>query len=316
MIKRSREGGVFIYWYMLLMFVVIFYAGNILVGSAINTLPPITIAFSRLLVATIILLPFGLREIRALRKQAKNYKVPFILLMLTGVTFFNTFIYGALQFTSTTNVSVLEASIPVVTVLLSAAFLKERLGKTQWLGVLISLFGAVWVVLDGRLFQLATIDWNIGDLIMLGAVLSWAIYSILVKKYMHHFPVYATVFVMSGISVILLLPFVVLEWIVGGVPALFDIGHLSGLIYLGVFPSVIALIFYNQAVSHLGASQASIFLNFLPVATMIGAYFWLGEKISMMQMSGAAAVMAGVFLTIVANQKQRPRQTDKTQKAT
>src|SRR5699024_10175823 len=86
---------------------------------------------------------------------------------LTGVTFFNTFIYGALQFTSTTNVSVLEASIPVVTVIMSAFLLGEKIRGMQWIGVLISLMGAVWVVLDGRLFQLAAIDWNVGDLIML-----------------------------------------------------------------------------------------------------------------------------------------------------
>src|SRR5699024_6316151 len=305
-----KRGG-FIHWYILLIFVVIFYAGNILVGSAINSLPPLTIAMVRLLVASVVLLPFGLREIREWRRAVINYKIPFLLMTLTGVTFFNTFIYGALQFTSTTNVSVLEASIPVVTVIMSAFSLGEKIRGMQWIGVLISLMGAVWVVLDGRLFQLAAIDWNVGDLIMLGAVISWAVYSILVKKYMHHFPTYATVLVMSGISVVLLFPFVTVEWIVVGVPLLFEGSHLTGLIYLGVFPSVIALIFYNKAVSHLGASRASIFLNFLPVATMIGAYVWLGETISVMQIVGAIAVMSGVLLT-TSSDKHQTTKVDET----
>jgi len=292
--------------------VVIFYAGNILVGSDINALPPLTIAFFRLFVATVILLPFGMRQIGELWSVFVKYKKAFLLMTLTGVTFFNTFIYGALQFTSTTNVAVLEASIPVVTVIASAFLLKERLRVVQWAGVLLSLLGAVWVVLDGRLFQLAMIDWNIGDAIMLGAVVSWSAYSILVKKFMHHFPTYATLFVMSGISVIILLPFVSIEWFTLGIPPLFEARHIAGLIYLGVFPSVIALIFYNKAVSHLGASQASIFLNFLPVATMIGAYFWLGETITVMQIIGAVAVMGGVLLTMRSGERKSSERIDQT----
>lgn len=288
---------ILIYW-LLLVFVVIFYAGNILVGSDINSLPPLTIAFFRLLVATIILLPFGIRQISDLRLAIQEYKMPFLMMTLTGVTFFNTFIYGALQFTSTTNVAVLEASIPIVTVISSAFLLKEKLTTVQWTGVIVSLLGAIWVVLDGRLFQLATIGWNIGDAIMLGAVTSWAAYSILVKKYMHYFPTYGTILIMSGISALLIFPFVAIEWFAFGVPTLFEMRYLAGLIYLGIFPSVVALVFYNKAVSKLGASQASIFLNFLPVATMIGAYFWLGEMVSMMQILGALAVMGGVLLTI------------------
>src|SRR5699024_6993663 len=167
---------------------------------------------------------------------------------LTGVTFFNTFIYGALQFTSTTNVSVLEASIPVITVVMTAFLLGEKVRGMQCIGVLVSMMRAIRVALDGYLSQLAATDWYVGDKCMLGAVISLAVYSILVKKYMHHFPTYATVLVMSGISVVLLFPFVTVEWIVVGVPLLFEGSHLTGLIYLGVFPSVIALIFYNKAV--------------------------------------------------------------------
>nr|WP_253286924.1 DMT family transporter [Virgibacillus sp. MSJ-26] len=117
---------------------------------------------------------------------------------------------------------------------------------------------------------------------------------------------------MSGISVIILLPFVSIEWFTLGIPPLFEVRHLAGLVYLGVFPSVIALIFYNKAVSHLGASQASIFLNFLPVATMIGAYFWLEETITMMQIIGAVAVMGGVLLTMRPGERKSSERIDQT----
>jgi drug/metabolite transporter (DMT)-like permease len=164
------------------------------------------------------------------------------------------------------------------------------------LGILVSLAGAVSVIMNGKMLELATIGWNVGDAIMLGAIFTWSIYTIAVKQYMHLFPLYGALLVMSGISVIILLPFMIMEWLVAGIPD-FDWPNVAGLLYLGIFPSVIALIFYNRAVEMLNPSRASVFLNFLPVATMIGAYFWLGEAISMAQIAGALAVIGGVILT-------------------
>ncbi|WP_164669803.1 DMT family transporter [Virgibacillus doumboii] len=287
-----------IYSYIMMLFVVIFYAGNILIGKAINELPPFTIAFFRLVMACIVLLPFGIRSAWEYRKKFLEYKKPFLLITLTGITFFNTFIYSALQFTTSTNVSVLETVIPVVTVVLSAILLKERLLNIQKAGILLSLLGAVWVVLDGKIFQLASMDWNVGDGIMIGAIGSWAVYSIYVKKYMHLFPQFGALLVMSVISVIVLFPFVAVEWFITGLPeVLFTPMSITSLAYLGIFPSFIALIFYNRAVEMLGASQASVFLNFLPVVTMAGAYIWLDETLTFMKIVGALAVICGVILT-------------------
>lgn len=285
--------------YVMMLFVVIFYAGNLLVGKAINELPPITIAFSRVFIAFIALAPFGLRSAWKQRQTFWEYRKPFLVMALMSVTLFNTFIYTALQFTSSTNASVLESVIPAVTVVASAFLLKERLRGVQKTGVIVSLIGAVWVVLDGRLLDLATMDWNVGDGIMIGAIASWVVYSIMVKKYMHLFPQYGAVFVMSGISVIVLFPIVVLEWAMVGVPGLLmDPAHIAGLTYLGIFPSFIALVLYNRAVVQLGASKTNVFLNFLPVVTMIGAYLWLGESITLMKMIGALGVIGGVILTM------------------
>lgn len=197
-----------------MVFFVIFYTGNILVGKAINELPPFTIAFFRLLVAFIVLFPIGFRRAWKYCLRFLKYKKPFLVKTLTGITLFNAFIYGALQFTTMTNVSVLESVIPVMTVVLSACVLKERLQGTQWIGIALSLMGAIWVVMDGRVLQLATIDWNVGDAIMIGAIVSWSVYSIMVKQYMHHFPPYAALLVMTGISMIILFPVALIEWFV------------------------------------------------------------------------------------------------------
>ncbi len=167
-----------------------------------------------------------------------------------------------------------------------------------------SLIGAIWVVMDGRLLQIAKMAWNVRDAIMIAAIGSWALYSIKVKQYMHLFPTYGTLLMMSVISVIILLPIVIAEWFIAGLPLL-DVPNVSGLLYLGIFPSFIALMFYNQAVHLLSASQASVFLNFLPVVTMIGAYLWLDEDPTAMQIIGALAVIGGVMLTTQSVEKQK-----------
>ena len=227
------------------------------------------------------------------------------MMTLTGVTFFNTFIYGALQFTTASNVSVLETVIPVVTVVLSALFVKEKLPLVKWVGVILSFLGAVWVVMDGRLLEVFSNSWNVGDVIMIGAIICWAVYSIVVKQFMHLFPAYGVLLVMTGLSVLILLPFVAAEWALGDVPSLSESKYWMGFLYLGVFPSVIALVFYNRAVERLGASQASVFLNFLPVVTMVGAFMWLGETIKLSEIAGALLVIAGVILTTRAGTRKK-----------
>ncbi|UOQ95516.1 DMT family transporter [Halobacillus shinanisalinarum] len=107
--------------------------------------------------------------------------------------------------------------------------------------------------------NLAVIAWNVGDLIVIGAIITWALYSVTVKKYMHHLPSYAAILVMTGVSLSFLLPFIIIEWSIIGIPQMGNSNYLGGLLYLGIFPSLVALIFYNQAIAILGASQASIF---------------------------------------------------------
>ncbi|MCP3032205.1 DMT family transporter [Halobacillus sp. A1] len=277
--------------------VVFMYAGNILVGKALNDLPPMTITFVRLAVAFIVLFPIGYRSVWRNKTVFLANKMPVFVLALSGITLFNTSIYGALQFTTSANVAILESAIPAVTVILSVLILKEKVMKVQWIGVVLSLFGAVWVIIEGKLLQLAALEWNIGDFIMISAILSWAVYSLFVKLHMFKFPPYAVVLVITGIGLVLLFPAVVVEWWMTGVPSIDKPGHFIGLLYLGIFPSFIALILYNRAVGLLGASKASIFLNFLPVVTMAGAALWLGERITWMHIFGTIIVISGVLLT-------------------
>ncbi|MGJ9404827.1 DMT family transporter [Nesterenkonia aurantiaca] len=293
--------------YLLMIMVVIFYAGNILVGEALNDLPPLTIAFARLAVAFLCLAPLAARTAWRSRALFLHEWKPLLLLTLTGVAFFNTFIYAALQFTSSTNVSVLETLIPALTLALSALVLRERLRILQWSGLALSILGALWVITDGQIFAVTQLQWNIGDGIMLGAVASWAVYSIAVTRYLSLFPTFGVLLVMTGLAAMILAPLVALEWMALGPPAFSPTEHLPGLLYLGVFPGLLALLFYNRAVQQLGAARASSFLNFLPVATMAGAVLWLDAELTPAKVTGALVVVLGVSITTRAGRRPSPR---------
>ncbi|WP_026701257.1 DMT family transporter [Salibacterium aidingense] len=287
--------------YLFLLITAVIFSGNILVGKAINELPPYTIAFFRVFIACIVVLPLGWKEVKQHRQTFRKEWKAVLALGLTGVAFFNSFIYASLQFTSSTNVAIMEASIPVFTILFSMLFLRESLGRVQWIGVILSLCGAVWVITEGSWELIRTLGFNSGDIIMLAAVATWVAYSILVKFHMMKFPVYGSLLVMLGIANVVLLPIALLEWGLGGFPDIFQPGHMAGLLYLGIFPSLLALILWNKGVEEIGPSQASVFLNLLPVFVIIGSLLFLGEKITIVQVLGAVIVISGVFLTTKAD---------------
>ncbi|MFB5661849.1 DMT family transporter [Alteribacillus sp. HJP-4] len=294
--------------YIFLLITVIIFSGNIIVGKAISDLPPFTIAFSRVTLAFLIILPIGLSQAIKYKSTFVSEWKPLLGMALTGVAFFNALIYASLQFTSPTNVAIMESAIPVVTILISLLFLKEKLRPLQWIGVLLSVGGAVWVITNGSWQVLASMAFNIGDVIMIGAVVTWVSYSMLVKYHMMKFPVYGTLVVMLAIAILALLPFAAVEWFRLGWPDLWRADRLLGVAYLGIFPSVIALILYNKAIEEVGPSISAVFLNLLPVFTMAGALLFLGENVTHVQLIGAFIVISGVFLTTVRRKslKKKP----------
>nr|WP_297460034.1 DMT family transporter [uncultured Halomonas sp.] len=282
--------------YLLLLLTVLIFAGNILIGKTLTELPALTISWARVFIALLVMVPIGASQMWRARPILKAHWPSLLGLALTGVAFFNALIYAALKTTSSTNVAILESTIPVVTILFGFAFFGERYRIVQWLGVALSLAGAVAVVTQGDANPAGGV--TIGDAIMLIAILTWVGYSLLVKEHMAKFPRYGGLLAMLIIANLALAPLAMLEWVWhGSVPSI-DIDQALGLAYLGIFPSVIALLFYNSAIGDIGPTQAAVFLNLLPVFTMLGAWLLLGETITPIQIVGSLVVIGGVLLTM------------------
>ncbi|WP_318153438.1 DMT family transporter [Halomonas sp. ML-15] len=283
--------------HLFLLLVAAIFAGNILVGKALAGLPPFTISLGRVFIALLIMLPLGWHQARRGWPLFREHWRPLVGLALTGVAFFNALIYAALNFTSATNVAILESMIPVVTLLFSVALLGERFRVVQWLGVALSLGGAVTVITAGQQGPAIAGGVNPGDAIMLLAVLVWVGYSLLVKAHMARFPRYGGLLVMLVIANLALAPIALFEGAAQQLPQLSG-NQLLGLAYLGIFPSVVALLLYNSALADIGPTRAAIYLNLLPVFTMLGAWLWLDEQIVALQVLASAVVIVGVWLTI------------------
>lgn len=253
--------------YIFLIITVIIFTGNILVGKALEDIPPFTIAFLRVGIALAVILPIGWKQAFRHREVFRSEWKPLLGLALTGVAFFNAFIYLSLKYTSASNVAILESSIPVVTIAASFFLFRERLKGYQWAGVVLSLGGAFWVITNGSAEVIRNLSFNRGDVIMLAA------------------------------AALILLPFAAVETLLYGLPPIAGYPDIAGIIYLGIFPSVIALLLWNRSIAEIGASQSSVFLNLLPVFTMAGAYIFLGDSITWTQISGAVVVISGVILT-------------------
>lgn len=283
--------------HLFLLLVVAIFSGNILVGKALESLPPFTISLGRVFIALLVMLPLGWHQARRGWPVFRRHWRPLLGLALSGVAFFNALIYAALKFTSATNVAILESLIPVVTLVLSVLLLGERFRALQWFGVVLSLGGAIAVIAAGSGTVAMPGGVNPGDLIMLLAVLVWVGYSLLVKEHMARFPRYGGLLVMLIVANLALAPIALLEGAGQVIPRL-TAQELAGLAYLGIFPSVVALLLYNSALADIGPTRASIYLNLLPVFTMLGAWWLLGERILPAQVVGSLVVVVGVWLTI------------------
>ena len=286
--------------YLLLTLTALFWSGNIVLGRAIRAdVPPLALAFWRWVVSLLLTLPLALPHLRRQWPLLRRAWKPVVVLGLLGVGTYNTFAYIALQYTPATNVVLLNSVIPVATISLAALFLKQRLRRVQWAGVLLSLSGVAAIVSRGDFTALAGMRLNVGDLWMLGAIFAWAVYTLGLQwrpEGVHPMLLLAA-FVVVGL--LALAPAYAWE-IAQGRLILVTSGALAGIAYTGVFPGFIGYIFYNRAVGEVGASKASLFIHLMPVFGTLLAALFLAEIPRPYHYAGIALIISGIYLTTAA----------------
>lgn len=290
--------------YILLILTTLFWSGNFVIGRGMHAeIPPLTLSFWRWSTALVILLAIGLPHLLRQRHLVRRHARFLVLQGVLGVTGFNTLIYLAVQTTTAVNAVLVNSCIPVLIAVCSWIMYREVLTVRQGFGVLVSLIGVLLIVARGTPASLLALDFNRGDLLVVTAALFWAVYSTNLKRYPEglHPLTYLTAIVIAGVAC--LMPFYAFELLAGKRFVLTG-STLAAILYVALFASVLAFIFWNRAVREVGANKAGPFIHLMPVFSTILAIVFLHERVYGFHLAGIVLIFSGITMTTLAVAKK------------
>lgn len=283
---------------MLTAVTLVWASSFILIKVGLQGVPPLTFAVLRFVIASMALLPILplTGGIDTLRSSSGFDRLKFVVLGLCGVTFFNVLQYVGLSLTTATNASILLNTNPIFISVLSMVFLRERLRSRNAFGIVLALIGIIIVMTGGQFsfaeFSLSTL---VGDLLIIGSAVCWAIYTVLGKSVLERYKPLAVTIINMAIGTFFL---VVVALVTEDLSLAAQVSAEAWVIilYLAFFCSGLAYILWYESLSGLAASRAGVFLFTIPVYTILMAHFAIGEVITRSTVLGAALVMIGVYL--------------------
>jgi len=276
----------------------LFWAGNFMVGkfAFFSNIPPMSLVFFRWSLVWLILLPFTYREIIKSKDIILSNLPLLFFLALTSVGLFNSFTYLSLVHTQVINASLFNTAIPAIIILLCFLFKIEKTNKYQILGLIISVLGILSIITKLNLEIILSLNFNKGDLIMIGGVISWGLYSSFLKKKKFTLPLLTLVHILCTLGLIFILPQFLYEFSQGQRIDL-NLNLLYILIFLALFPSIGSYYCWAGAVSIIGANRAGIFLSLIPLFSTIMAIFFYNEQFQFFHLIGAILIILGLFLS-------------------
>lgn len=221
---------------------------------------------------------------------------PLFTMGILGVCINNVTQFTGLQYSTVTNFTIIATLTPIVTALLSFVLIHERLHRLQWLGICSSLCGALYLLSNGSLAAILTLNFNIGDVLFFTSQVAWALYSIIVVR------------IIDAVS-----PFAIVAWsgLLGSLttaagaayfghfelPSLLSPLALGSYLFVIFAGGLIAMIFWNKGTGIVGPSQAAVFMNIMPLVGIICGVLFLDEQLLISQAIGGALILGGVYLT-------------------
>ena len=284
--------------YVYLLLTVTFWAGNFIVGkyASFYEVPPFSLNFYRWFFAWLILAPFTIPEILKHKEYIKqNYKL-FLILGVTSITVFNSIVYYSLNFTQVISGVLMISTIPVMIMLFSSLLKIEKTNTFQIFGVLFSFTGVILIITKANLEILKNLDFNKGDITMVIAMFSWALYSALLKKQTHKLSQLSLLEVIITFGLIFLIPIYLVEYQLGyrinlEKPFILILG------YVVLFPGLASFMLWIKGISMIGANRSGVFLHLMPILSAIMAMIIFKEKFMIYHVLGAIFIITGIFLS-------------------
>ncbi len=262
-------------------------------------IPPLSLSFWRTTVAFLILLPFAAP---ALRTQwpivVANLKWLALLALLLWVGG-NALLFLSLQYTIALNAAVINSTEPIFIVLFAALIFRDPFTWRQGAGLALSLAGVLTLVAQGSLGRLASLEFNIGDLIVTCAYLSWGLYVVFLRKAPHQLDHKLLLCALLGIGAVFMLPLHLAEIAfvrpmpVNGTVALTVIG-------LAIGPGVLSMLMWNYTIRQIGPARAGQFIHTIPAFTVVMALVFLDETLRAFHIVGIVLIAIGL---VVASRK-------------
>lgn len=268
-----------------------FIAGRLLAG----VVEPASAAFLRFLIASVAMVAVTRLVEGRLVLPSPRMWLPLVLLGMTGVFAYNIFFFNGLHHISAGRASLIVAGTPLVITIFAAMFLRERLTRLKISGVLISLVGAVLVISNGQPGTLVTGGFGRGEQALLGCVLSWSAYSLIGRSVLRSLSPLTAVCYSSTIGTLLLAIPAAREGLFSHLTAI-TLPAWTSLAYLGIGGTAMGFSLYYQGIKKIGASRAGIFINLVPVFSLLLSWFILGESIKPAVLAGGLLVLTGVTL--------------------
>jgi drug/metabolite transporter (DMT)-like permease len=256
---------------------------------------PLQVMLMRFIVAYLTLFIFN----HKMQKTSLREELIFCSLAILGTTLYFFFENTALTFTFASNVSILLSVVPLLTALLAHFFTKdEKLHREILFGSIIAFAGVVLVVFNGTVVLRLN---PLGDILTFGAALSWAIYSMILKKYVNRYnPIYLVRRVLFY-SVLTTLPLLLAEHRPFPFAALTSAPFIVSILILGVLGSGFCYVAWNIATTNIGIVTTNNYIYLNPFVTMVAAVLMLHEIITVMGIIGAVLIIGGVFIASVKN---------------
>ena len=284
--------------YLLLTLAVLFWSGNFIVGRAVaGDVPPVTLAFWRWTIGLVFILALGHRQLRADLPVLLRAWPVVILLSGLGIAVFNTLVYFGLQSTTAVNGLLLQSAMPLIILLFSFLLFREAPRLNQLIGVIISIIGVLAIACQGDVAVLLSLAVNIGDVWILLAVMSYALYSALLRKRpaVQPFSFFAATFLLGAL---MLVPLYAME-LRAGLRIAPQPGSYLAILYVALFPGFLSYLFYNRGVELVGANRAGHFMHLMPVFGSLLAVGFLGETIQGFHLAGIALIGGGIFFAML-----------------
>ena len=284
--RRAQIGGV---W--LVNLATFTWATNAVLGRWLrDDIGPLTLAAARFLIASLIYAALLQRRPPEDRRLGRDRWL-LLGMGLSGVAVFAPSLYLGLRYTTAVNSTLISGLGPLITGGMAVLLIREPMSRRQVVGAVVGLLGVMVLISGGSLSFWQAMRSNVGDLIVLGGVVLWGLYSVLGRQVMDHRSPLSTTAMSAFLGLGFLLP--AAAWELGTFPVNTSPNLILAIMYIGIAPTVVGFLAWNAGVRRLGASGAMVFFNTLPLyGALLGSLF-LGESIGAVHLLGGALIIGG-----------------------